>query len=160
MAIKVLNKLIITYPHATLCMVGPDKDGSMKKCVRLVDKLNLKKNVTFKGLLTKKEWIGLSVAKDIFINTTNFDNMPVSVIEAMALGFPIVSTDAGGLIYLHKNNEDALLVKKNDIDSMVENIIKIIENKKLAQKLSINARSKAEKFSWEIVKPIWEDVLD
>ena len=41
----------------------------------------------------------------------------MSVIEAMALGFPIVSTNVGGLQYLHNDGVDALM-KKNDIEGM------------------------------------------
>ena len=46
--------------------------------------------------------------------------MPVSIIECMALGLPIVSTNVGGLAYLLENNKNALLVKKNDISQMAE----------------------------------------
>ena len=60
--------------------------------------------------MKKSSWINLSKDCDIFINTTNYDNMPISVIEAMALGLPIVSTNAGGLKYFHDDGEDALLV--------------------------------------------------
>ncbi len=61
----------------------------------------------------------------------------------MALGFPIVSTNAGGLKYLHKNGVDALLVEKNDIDGMVNKILSILDDHQLAESLSINARKKS-----------------
>ncbi len=114
MAIYVLADLIKLFPNAEMCMVGPDKDGSMKRCKKLSHALNIRSHIKFKGLLKKEDWIKLSSNYDIFINTTNYDNMPTSVIEIMALGLPIVSTNVGGLKYLHEDGVDALLVDKND----------------------------------------------
>ncbi|NPA35293.1 MAG: glycosyltransferase family 4 protein, partial [Chlorobi bacterium] len=82
MAIEVLRLLKKDYPSASLCMVGPDKDGTLLKCQELVKEYQLQNSVTFTGVLSKKEWHKLSEKYDIFINTTNVDNTPVSVIEA------------------------------------------------------------------------------
>ena len=156
----VISDLIKNYPDAELCMVGPNKDGTMKNCILLCERLNILNNVKFMGLLSKDEWIKLSYEYDIFINTTNYDNMPVSIIEAMALGFPIVSTNVGGLRYLHEDGTDALLVEKNDISQMVKYITRIIDNSKIAKELSINARKKAEDFDWYQVKSHWVNLLN
>ena len=115
MAIYVLLDILKKYPESKLCMIGPEKDGSMKNCKIIAEKFKISEKVEFAGLLPKNQWIDLSSKYDIFINTTDFDNQPVSVIEAMALGFPIVSTNVGGLQYLHDDGVDALMVKKNDI---------------------------------------------
>ena len=160
MAIWVLAELVKKYPAAQLCMVGPDKDGSLESCKQLAKELGIINKITFTGIISNKEWITLSSDYDIFINTTNFDNMPVSVIEAMALGFPIVSTNAGGLKYLHEDKKDALLVEKNDVQGMVDNIYHILEDSNLTESLSTNARDKAEQFSWENVEPMWRAIID
>ena len=155
MAIKVFSKIKEEMPSAQLCMVGPDKDGSLKICKELVNRLNFSNCVRFTKILSKKDWINLSSEYDIFLNTTNFDNQPVSVIEAMALGLPIVSTNAGGLPYLHNNGVDALLVNKNDVNKMAQIVLKVIKDKSLASRLSMNARMKAEKFDWYKVQASW-----
>ncbi|MDF1516821.1 MAG: glycosyltransferase family 4 protein, partial [Lutibacter sp.] len=93
MAIKVLSVLKKNYENASLCMVGPDKDGSLNLTKSLAKQLGLANSVTFTGVLPKEQWHQLSENYDIFINTTNIDNMPVSVLETMALGLPVVSTD-------------------------------------------------------------------
>ncbi len=86
--------------------------------------------------------------------------MPVSIIEAMALGFPIVSTNVGGMPNLVSIGKDGLLVEKNDVEGMTSQIIKLISNPKLASELSKNARLKAEQFDWEIVKKEWNEILN
>jgi len=159
MAILVLNELLKEFPNANLCMVGPDKDGSLNDCVKLSNKLNIRGSVNFTGILKKEEWVKKAKEYDIFLNTTNYDNLPVSILEAMALGFPIVSTNAGGLSSFHKDKFDALIVEKEDFLTMTKNIKLLISDNSLSEKLSRNARNKAEAFGWEILKNKWKNLF-
>ena len=158
MAINVLRKLSLKYPNVKLCMVGPIKDNSFNEVEDLVDKLNLQDNIEFTGYLTKKEWHKKSNDFDIFINTTNVDNTPVSLIEAMALGLPVVSTNVGGIPFLITHQADGLLVEKNNVDEMVDTIISLIEGNN--QSLAMNARKKVESFTWNVVKHKWLKILE
>jgi len=160
MAIRVLSKVLEKYPNAELCMVGPDKDGSLEDVKKLAEELNVVDKVTFTGRLEKEKWIELSKEYDIFINTTNFDNQPVSVIEAMALGFPIVSTDAGGMPYLMEDKKNGIIVKKENINAMVDAIELILEDANFANQLSLAARSSAEEFDWDNVQTKWIEIID
>ena len=160
MAIKVLSSLKLKFSNAKLCMVGPEKDGSMMKCKSLARQLGISDSITFMGYMEKKEWIKLSEGYDIFINTTNHDNLPVSVIEAMALGFPIVSTDAGGLKYLHQDEVDAFIVERNSFMQMEERIISIINDESISKSLSINARKKAEDYAWSSIGKKWKKLFE
>ena len=157
MAIEVLEILSVKYPNAEVCMVGPDKDGSLNEVKEVAREKDL--NCQFKGKLSKDEWIKLSEEYDIFINTTLIDNTPVSVIEAMALGLPIVSTNVGGIPYLISNEENGLLVEPRDSEAMAKDIIRLIENPELAESLSNQGRLKAEKFNWPEVKQLWLQLL-
>lgn len=159
MAVRVLYELSKQYPDARLCMVGPDKDGSLEVCQTLAKELEIKDKITFTGRLSKPEWIHLSADYDIFISTTNFDNMPVSVIEAMALGMPVVSTDVGGLPYLIEHERTGLLTPPNDTAAMTEAILRLLGDAELSGKLSLAGRAKAETLSWEAVKPKWLEIL-
>jgi len=159
MAIRVLTELSKKNPNAELCMVGPDKDGSKDSCLKLAEKSGVLKNITFTDKLPKEDWIILSKNYDIFINTTDFESFGLSVLEAAACGLPIITTNAGELNYLYKDKQDALLVDKNDVQGMVKSIQTVFEDKNLAESLSINARKKAENFSWETVKPLWGNII-
>ncbi|MBA3985261.1 MAG: glycosyltransferase family 4 protein [Flavobacteriales bacterium] len=157
LAIRVMENFQKIYPEASLAMVGPDKDGTLQKCKEVAQAKKL--NVTFTGKLSKKEWIELSADYAIFINTTNFDNTPVSVIEAMALGLPVVSTNVGGIPYLLKDRKEALLVNPRNPEMMVQAIVELIDDTTLANELSHNARAKAETFDWDKVKFLWDSVF-
>ena len=158
MAVRVLKALRDRGIDAQLSMVGPDSDGTLMEVKRLAKELNVK--VIFTGKLTKAEWTNMAKDYNVFINTTNFDNTPVSIIEAMALGLPIVSTNVGGIPYLINHNTDGLLIPPDDVDAMVKAIIKIFEEPSKRERLINNARSKAESFDWGVVKRMWQEVID
>ncbi len=157
MAIEVFEKIKGVYPEATLTMVGPDKDRSLHACKQKSSELGLK--VNFTGRLTKEEWRNLSETKDIFINTTHFDNTPVSVMEAMALGLPVVSTNVGGIPFLVEDEVNGLLVQDGDSDAMVNKIDLLLKNPELTSKLSRNGREMAESWDWKTVKGFWQKLL-
>jgi len=157
MALQVLKELLKEYPEASLTMVGPVKDESYDECDAFAKAQELP--VTFTGLLSKDAWIELAGSHDIFINTTNFDNTPVSVIEAMALGLPVVSTDVGGMPFLIENKKDGLLCPANNVEPFVDCLSSLLSTPELVQHIAENARIKAETFDWNTVKKSWEELL-
>ena len=157
MAVKVLQQLQKQYPSATLTMVGPDKDGSLQTTKDFAKSLGI--TVNFSGQLTKEEWWELASKHDIFINTTHFDNTPVSVMEAMALGLPVISTNVGGIPFLLTNEQNALLVPDNDITAMTNAVLDLLENKPKNNLLITNARTFIEQMDWELVKQSWVSIL-
>lgn len=159
-ALRVLARLRRRYPDATLCMVGADKDGTQAECRRLASELGLGESVCFTGMLDKPAWHALSSDYSIFINTTSKDNMPVSVIEAMALGLPVVSTNPGGIPYLISSGYDGLLVDVGDDEGMAEAVVRLVEDPGLSLAMSLRARQKAESFDWDRVKVQWHTLLD
>ena len=157
MAVRVLKTLKDRGYGAALCMVGPDSDGTLSKVQQLATDLNVE--VAFTGKLTKAEWIERSKSYNVFINTTNFDNTPLSVIEAMALGLPVVSTNVGGMPFLIKDQEQGVLVPQNDINAMAEAIVQLFEFPEQREAMIANARQLAETFDWQKVKTLWEAVI-
>jgi glycosyltransferase involved in cell wall biosynthesis len=156
-AVLVLEQLLKMNYEATLTMIGPDADGSLAEVKNLARAKGLE--VHFTGKLTKLEWIALSKDCNVFINTTNIDNTPVSVIEAMALGLPVVSTNVGGIPFLINDQTEGLLVEPKDVSAMANAIIKLKSDDNLRIELVTNARSKVEKFDWQAVKLKWATLL-
>lgn len=161
LAARVLGELVGDYPETNLIMVGPDKgDGSFQSCQHAVQELGLEHKVQFPGGVPKSDvpdWLNKG---DIFLNTTNVDNTPVSVIEAMAMGMCVVSTNVGGIPYLLEHEHDALLVPPDAPQAMADAVRRILTEPGLAERLSRNARAKAEQFDWSVILPQWEILLD
>ena len=110
-------------------------------------------------LLSKKEWVNKAKAYNLFINTTNFDNMPVSVIEAMALGLPVISTNVGGIPHLIDHNKNGILVPPKDANAFVDAILDLKNNSNIANNIAIAARNKVEQYDWNVVKLQWKSIL-
>lgn len=161
LAPRMLAQLIPDFPNIRLIMIGPDKgDGSLQETQQVTEKLNLNGHITIVGGIPKTEvpeWLDKG---DIFINTTNVDNTPISVLEAMASGLCIVSTNVGGIPYLLEHEKEALLVPPDDAEAMAEAVHHTLTEPGLAEHLSSNARNKAEQFDWSVVLPQWERLLE
>jgi len=157
LAINLVEKLKPTYPDMELCFVGPEKDGTMKACKEMVVYKGLEGNISFTGKLSKEDWINRSKDFDIFLSTTNIDNTPVSVMEAMALGMVVVSTNAGGVPHLIEDRITGYLYNIGSLEEL-EEIINNLLNGNL-HSTSLAARKKAENWDWEVVKEKWKHTL-
>lgn len=160
LAPKVIELLAPDFPEIHLSMVGPDKgDGSLLAVKRSSAQLSLTQCISFPGAIPKSQVPKTLGEADIFINTTNIDNTPISVIEAMSCGLCIVSTNVGGIPFLLQDGVDALLVPPDDPVEMAKGVRRILTEPALAARLSWNARQKAEHFDWSLILPMWEQIF-
>lgn len=160
LAVEVLARLVQRYPEATLTMVGPDGgDGTFRATQRLAQELGVGNQVFFPGPAARSEVPAKLEAGDIFLNTTNVDNTPLSVLEAMAAGMCIVTTNVGGLPDMLRHEEDALLVPPGEVDAMAGAVERILQEPSLAERLSQKARSTVSQYDWETILPHWDALL-
>lgn len=156
MAVNVAHDLKEDFPYVKLNMAGPVKDTeTFQDTIKLSEKFGLKDCISFPGLIRKENIVKCGDQYDIFINTTTKESFGIGVLEAAAMGMCIVTTDVGELQYIWEHEKDALLVPSNDYKAMADACRRILRDKKLAQKLSINARKKAERFDWKVILPQW-----
>jgi glycosyltransferase involved in cell wall biosynthesis len=158
MAVRVLAGLLEQVPSATLVMAGQDK-GMQEQIKRLAQRLGIDAHIRFPGFLDMEAKLREGSAADIFINTNHIDNMPVAVIEACAMGLPVVSTAVGGIPDLLTDGETGLLVPDDDVRTMVQAVVRLLNDPELAGRLSTNGRKLAEESSWERVRPQWEELF-
>lgn len=160
MAIRVLSELRDQGVDASLFMVGPDKgDGNHADTVALAKTLKVQNHIQWVGGVPHEqipEWLDKA---DIFLNTTNYDTSPRSLLEAMANGLCVISTNVGGVPYLVTDQVDGLLVPKNDHTQMTTAIVSLLENPDLASRLSENARQKVLNQDWHQVLPQWTELF-
>lgn len=160
LAVKVLDQILKDYPDAKITMIGPDKgDGSLTRLLSLAKGLGIDDRVTIiPGVPNVKIPFFLD-QNDIFINSSKFDTAPRSLIEAMANGLCIVSTDVGGIPYLVTDDEEALLVPSDKPEIMAQAVKRLLDEPHLAEKLSRNARHSAEGMDWSMILPQWENLF-
>jgi glycosyltransferase involved in cell wall biosynthesis len=161
LAPRVLSHLVSKWTDISLTMIGPDRgDGSLKATQEFALELGLESYISFSGSVPKRQVPDRLDAADIFINTTTIDNTPVSILEAMASGLCIVSTDVGGIPFLLDDKNDALLVPSDDPEAMASAVNRILSEPELACRLSENARKKVEQFDWSKILHQWESLFD
>ena len=160
LAAEVTALLESEFPDVHLTMVGRDKgSGSRQRFDESARALGVAGRVSLPGGVQKTavpNWLNRG---DIFLNTTNVDNTPTSVLEAMACGLCVVSTNVGGMPHLVTHEQDALLVPPNDPQAMAAAVRRILTEPGLAERLSRGARRKAEQCDWSVVLPKWDDLL-
>lgn len=142
------------FPDAKLLLAG---DGSKKEEIKkLAGELKLE-NVSFLGKISQADMPGLYAQTDIYLNSSNIDNMPVSIIEAFASGVPVVSSNAGGIPYIVKHGKTGLLFEKNDHEAMANEAKKLLAESALSQEIITNAREDCVKYLWDKVYSAWLD---
>ena len=158
MAVRVLARLQPQVPEVTLVIAGQDK-GTQGKVQRLAQELGVSESVRFPGFLDIAAKIREANAADIFINTNRVDNMPVAILEACAMGLPVVATNVGGIPDLLTDGETGLLVPDNDEQAMAAAVLRLLRDPDSASRLSRNGRQLAEHSSWEQLRPQWENLF-
>lgn len=160
LAVEAFAEVIREFPGARLILAGPDKhDGSLAAARSLADSLGVSKSVEFVGAVAKADVPAFINRGDVFLNTSAVDNHPVTLIEAMACGACIVSTQPGGIPYLLSNDVNGLLVCRNEGSELAKSIARLLHDANFAERLSRQARIAAEAFDWSEILPRWSSLL-
>jgi glycosyltransferase involved in cell wall biosynthesis len=140
------------FPDARLAVAG---DGSERATLeRLAKELKLR-NTTFVGRVAPDQMHELYDVHDIYLNGSDIDNMPGSLIEAFASGLPVVTTDAGGIPYIVTNEETGLMVRRGDHQAMAAAAIRLLEDNRLATHIAEQAHRACLQYSWTAVREQW-----
>ena len=92
------------------------------------------------------------------LNPSLVDNMPNAILESMACGVPVVTTNAGGIPFITENNITALFVDIDQPEAMAKAVLKLYQDKNLYNTLSKNGIEEVKKYSWDEVKRQWIDL--
>jgi len=158
---RVVALLKDEFPDMRVTMVGADKgDGSLAETVSEAKTLGVSELIQFSGPVAKSEVPAILNGGDIFLNTTTLDNTPVSVLEALASGACVVSTNVGGIPYLLENERQALLVPPDDATAMARAVQRLLTEPSLAQTLQQAGREFVEDFDWSSVLPRWHNLFE
>jgi len=146
-----ISKKLTDDIHLIILGTGPEE----KKINDLVKNY---KNIHFFGYQNKNKTISLIRGSDILIHPSLQEGISSTILEAMACKTAIIASDVGGNSELIKNNLNGITIKPNNIDSFVEQIINLFDNKKLHQLLVDNALKTVEKYNWNEVGHLYLDV--
>lgn len=158
LAIRAFSLILDKYADATLVMAGVDKglEASVKQLAR---DLGVDSRIGFPGFLGPEAKAQEFSKADIYLNTNDVDNMPVTVVESCAFGLPVIATDVGGIGYLINNGIEGLLVPAGDAEGIADAVTRLLRDPELTSRLSANGRLLAERSSWDSVRSFWENMF-
>lgn len=136
LAIEIIRKLTRVYPKIGMIIVGDGKErGSLKN---LVIKYNLQKNIIFEGW--QNDLISYYKTANVFLSTSLYEGYGLTIIEALACGCPIVSSDVGIASEMISEGESGFICPVNDKKCFTRRIQEIMEIPSLKEKLSVTSK--------------------
>lgn len=142
-------------PDLKLMIIG---DGpERKKLEKLAEQLGVKNNVIFTGFLYKEELVRALQANDIFLTASKSENMPLSVLEAMAVGLPIITVREKGLGEIVQENVNGFFARTDDPADLAQKTLKLLADPARLEKFSAASRALALEYSHEKVASLLED---
>lgn len=146
------------YPDYILEIYGKGKQR--EELENFTRQLSLEQKVIFKGQVENVHNKILSAT--MFISTSNYEGMSNSMLEAMAIGLPVICTDCpiGGARAVIKHNYNGLLIRTNNLKDLVKSMFRIVENPDFASILSHNASRLKFDLSVEKIAPKWEKLIN
>lgn len=138
------------FPAARLTVAGA---GPLRRELeRLARDLGVAQAVTFTGRLDNERMAGLYASADLALNPSRVDNMPISILEALACGVPVVSTNVGGVPFVVEDGRTALLVGAADPRAMAEAALRILRQPDLATSLRAAGTQTVKQYTWPAVR--------
>jgi len=153
-ALRAFSQVQQKWPQARLTVAGsgPEKD----RLQALATELGIAAAVRFAGRIDNAHIAPLYASADVMLNPSTADNMPISILEALASGVPVVSTDAGGIPDLVKHGETAMMFPVGDDKAMAAAVLRVLEDDVLRHRLRERGIASVARFAWPQVQLLWQ----
>ncbi|MBQ8030417.1 MAG: glycosyltransferase family 4 protein [Butyrivibrio sp.] len=161
MLVKAFLKVHEKHPDYVLKIFGPDSQDGTKEILEKLIRDNKAENYVF--LMGPSNSLEKEIPKgEIYAYSSDYEGMPNSLLEAMAMGMPVVSTDCpcGGPRTVIRDGENGFLIPVGDEDALADRMTRLIEDKELQKKFSDNARKIQEVASIDAIYKQWKDYLE
>lgn len=112
------------------CLIIAGEGNLRKVTEKYVRKLGIEKYVTFLGGVDQKDLVNIYRASDAMLLTSDFEGMPMSVLEALGCGLPVVTTDVGEVRRVVRNNISGEVVESFETGVIAQSLSKVIDNSK------------------------------
>ncbi|HEY0846544.1 MAG TPA: glycosyltransferase family 4 protein [Noviherbaspirillum sp.] len=155
-------KVATVFPEVRLVMGGV---GNMAYCEQLCERLNIRAKVSFPGWVVGKEKAKLLRDAHVFVLPSHIEGMPISMLEAMSFGLPMVMCPVGSIPDVISDGEEAIFVPPGDVESLAQAMLRLAVDPPM--RLAMGTRNQ-EKFSSRFaadviaarVEALYQEVLD
>jgi glycosyltransferase involved in cell wall biosynthesis len=149
--IRAFAQVAQAHPGASLTVAGAGEERAALE--RLAHSLGLAGQVRFVGNIDNHRMRDLFEVSHIYLNSSQWDNQPVSILEAFACGLPVVSTAVGGIPYMVRDGHDGLLAPHDDANALARHMMRLLDDPALARSLSEQGRLRVQEYTWPRIYP-------
>ena len=134
--VRAFHHVVVQLPEARLVLIG--KGPYRSRLNRLLDQLDLNAHVVQLGYVPHHDLLltNLPLLGDVFVTASKTENQPLSIMEALAFGLPVVGVNARGLPELVTDGENGLLCQPDDPVDMARCMIRLVTDASLRQHMS------------------------
>jgi len=155
-AVRALQILRNALPQVRMTVAGSGPER--ERLERLARELGVADAIEFCGRVERDVMASLYRDADVVVNPSLVDNMPNSVLEALASGVPVVSTNVGGVPYIVRDGATALLVPPAAPAELAAAVRRVLEDATLATRLRRNGLRDVQQYAWPQVRDRWAGV--
>lgn len=152
-ALRAFALVRLRHPGARLTVAG--SGPSLAALEQLARELGIDNSVKFVGRIDNASIPALYARADLMLNPSTADNMPISILEALASGVPVVSTDVGGIPDLVQHERSALLVPARSPQLMADAALRLLGEPALRAALRQRGLEEASRYAWPAVRSKW-----
>jgi len=134
--LQAIRHVLKSLPKFLLAIAG--SGNNLNNCMKLADELDIQKNIKWLGHIQNEDLNQLFDQSKIFVFTSHFpEGMPMSMVEALLHGMPVITTRTRFAVSYLKENENVLFVDQNNACELSEKIIYLLNNKSIHDKMRI-----------------------
>jgi len=139
---KVVQRVTTRIPNTKFVIVGDGKDQELADLKKDAKELGLGEMVFFLG--HRNDIFNIYASLDLFLMTSIMEGLPNTVLEAMAMEIPVVSTAVSGVPELVVDRKTGYLCDVGDFESLADRVITLLSNKELREQYGYNGRKRVE----------------
>jgi glycosyltransferase involved in cell wall biosynthesis len=147
--VKALYEVKKSFSELRITIAGPSDPQYLSRLMKLVKQLRLESEVTFKGLVPEKEKYKVIQSHKILVLPSRKEYTPNILLEAQALGVPVIATRVGAVPEMMMDGETGILVEPNNVQELAKAIETLLNNDALRMGFSRKARKFAYNFTVE-----------
>jgi glycosyltransferase involved in cell wall biosynthesis len=159
--IDALPEIVARFPSVRYVAIGqldgPWRDFAQTQLGR-VGKSDLRGRAVFLGHVSDNELADAYAAAEIVLLPSLSETFPLSLLDAMAWGKPVVATDVGGIAQVVRNGENGLLIPPADQDALARSLARLLGNSEERARLGQCAAETVERYRWENVLDRYETI--
>jgi len=141
--IAAVQRIVTKVPDFICLIVG--KGECEEALIKQIQEAGLENHVRLAGFQDRETVLAILKSSDLFVMPSRYEGTPIALLEAAALGCPILASSSGGIPELVTNDVHALLVQPNDSSALADGLLKLSLDRKYAHTLGENAKQKTQK---------------